>query len=151
MIRAKISGKKTEVHSAVLAKLLKTRMSCKRMTARVFKYKHSLLVQDICTKYKVRQLSQTRVVIGWICKNYIKGLNWFPHVPECIGPKHSKLVQLHGSAGFLNKFKMQGSHFNGSYGACSPGGKFIAYAACTGKKIQYIQFFHAVLVNQNVK
>ena len=47
MIRAGISGKKAKVYATVLSKLLKAGMSRKGMIARMFKYKHSLLVQEI--------------------------------------------------------------------------------------------------------
>ena len=121
------------------------------MIVRVFEYKKALFIEDVCTKHELRQLFQSGVIIGWICKNNIKGLDGFPQEPESISSKDPYLVELHVSAGLLDKFEVQGSHFNGKDGACSPGGKLKAYAAGTGEQVQYVHFLNIVLMNQNVK
>lgn len=145
------SGEKTKIHSPVFTLLLKSIVSCKRITIRMFQYKYALLVEDVCAKYKVRQLLQARVIIGRIRKNNIKGLDWLLQVPESICPKHCHLVELHASAAFLNKFEMQGGHFNSKHRPGPPGGKFIGDAAGTGEQVQHIQSLNIVLVNQDVK
>ena len=150
-MRSLISGKEGEIHSSVFAMLQKTGVGCKGVRTRVFKYKYALFIQDVCTKYEVGKLSQTGVIKGRVCKNYIEGLSWFLQVLESISPDNGNLLHLQAPACLLNKFEVQGCHLNGKHRSRSPGGKFIGDAACTREKVQYIQVFDIVLVNQDVK
>ncbi len=113
MIMNLILGEKGKINASVFAVLQKARMGCKGVVSRVFKYKKALFIQDVCAKYKVGKLSQTRVIKGRIRKNNIKGLYGFLQVPESVSPDHTHLLHLQASASLLNEFEVHGRHFNG--------------------------------------
>ena len=91
------------------------------------------------------------MVVRWVSKNDIEGLNRFLQIPENICPDYAYLINFHGSDGFLDKLIMGGCHFNGNYGSCTPGGKFIGDASSTGEQVQNIHLLNVVLVDKDIK
>ena len=145
------SGEYGKMNTPVFTVLEKMGMCCKGITVGVFQYKKPLFVQDIGGQYKVGELSQARVVVGWICKNNIERVGWSLQVFENICPDHSHLFQLHRSAGLLYKSEMGSCHLNSNNRTRSPGSKLIGNTAGAREQIQYIHLFNIVLVDKNIK
>jgi len=117
----------------------------------MFQYEKPFIYQDISTKYKIWELRKTRVIERGVCKNDIEALAWSFQIPESICPDHRYLIHSYSPAGILNKLIMPGCHFQGYYGASSPGGKFIGNTSCSGEQIKYICVLDTELMNQDIK
>lgn len=150
-MRVSISGEEGEIHPPVFAMLHKMRMGCKGVFTRVFQDENPLFIQDLCAEYEVRKLRKTRMIEGRVGKNNIEGLAWSLQVPECICPDYRYLIHLDGPEGILNKFIVHWQHLKGQHTSGSPGGKFIGYAARSGKQVKHIRVLDTELMNQNIK
>ena len=151
MMLALKSGEKRKVHPSVSTLPDEMRMSSKGIISRMFQNKYTFIIQDMRLKNQVRNFLQSRMIIRGICENDVKGLDGPLQIFESIRPDYGNLFKLKSPAGIPYESEMGRCQFNGSHGPGSPGGKFIGNAARTRKQVQYIRFFHGVLVDQNIK
>ncbi len=117
----------------------------------VLKDQYSILSKQISLKDELYNLLATLQVVGSIREDQVKLLGTTLQIEEYVSLNSVEIVELKLARRLAYKVMVYAIHLHRGHTASLTRGKLIAYRACAGEEVEYIQLLDIHKVDKDIK